>query len=64
MFLWTDSFEAIMTCFPPPQTEEMLVEIIGENDEELLENLWDISLDMDEPGNMGFTLSFHFHPNR
>ena len=53
-----------MTCFPPPQTEEMLVEIIGENDEELLENLWDISLDMDEPGNMGFTLSFHFHPNR
>jgi len=45
------------------QTEEMLVEVIGENDEELLEHLWDISLDMDEPGNMGFKLSFHFHPN-
>ena len=63
MFALALCYETIKTIFPPPQTEEMLVEIIGESDEELLENLWDISLDMDEK-DMGFTLSFHFHPNR
>ena len=41
----------------------MLVEVIGENDEEVLENLWDVGLAFDEGDVMGFTLSFHFHPN-
>lgn len=45
------------------QTEELLVEIIGEDDEPLLEKLWDIGLAFDQGDNMGFTLSFHFHPN-
>merc|ERR1712071_225119 len=33
-----------------------------EDDDGILEFLWDISLAMDEAG-IGFTLSFHFHPN-
>jgi len=45
------------------QTEEMLVEVIGEDDEGVLEHLWDIGLAFDEGNAMGFTLSFHFHPN-
>ena len=45
------------------QTEELLVEVIGEDDEAVLENLWDIGLAFDEGDAMGFTLSFHFHPN-
>ena len=45
------------------QTEELLVEVIGEDDETVLESLWDIGLAFDEGDAMGFTLSFHFHPN-
>ena len=41
----------------------MLVEVIGEDDEGVLEHLWDIGLAFDEGNAMGFTLSFHFHPN-
>jgi len=45
------------------QTEELLVEIIGEEDEPILEQLWDIGLQFDQGDSMGFTLSFKFHPN-
>merc|ERR1719483_1311726 len=45
------------------QTEELLVEVIGEDDETVLESLWDIGLAFDEGDAMGFTLPFHFHPN-
>ena len=45
------------------QTEEMLVEVIGEDDEAVLESLWDVGLAFDDGDAMGFTLSFHFHPN-
>ena len=45
------------------QTEELLVEVIGEDDETVLESLWDIGLAFDDGDAMGFTLSFHFHPN-
>ena len=39
------------------------MEVIGEDDEGVLEHLWDIGLAFDEGDAMGFTLSFHFHPN-
>jgi len=45
------------------QTEEMLCEIFGEDDEVIMESLFDITLAFDEPESIGFTLSFHFHPN-
>jgi len=45
------------------QTEEMLCEVFGDDDEIIMESLHDITLAFDEADSMGFTLSFHFHPN-
>jgi len=45
------------------QTEEMLCELVGDDDMAVIEKLFDITLEYDEGDKMGFTLSFHFHPN-